>query len=77
MIQIEDNDMPIDVAQKIIKGTKTVTLTPLVRSVRKAITGEDSEEAGVDMFSLGEIKEIADYLIVYYNAHEEGDYGTD
>jgi hypothetical protein len=73
MIQIEDNDIPIDVAQKLINGTKTVTLTPLVRSVRKAITGEDSEEAEEDMFSLEEIKEIADYLMVYYEAHKDGE----
>ena len=69
MIQINDNDQPIEVAQKLVTGTKIVTLGPLSRSVRKAVTGEDSEEAEEDMFSLEEIKEIIDYLTVYYEAH--------
>lgn len=73
MIQINDSDLPIEVAQKLVTGTKIVTLGPLSRSIKKAITGEDSEEAEEDMFSLEEIKEIADYLMVYYEAHKDGD----
>ena len=75
MIQINDNDQPIEVAQKLVTGTKIVTLGPLSRSgsVRKAITGEDLEEAEEDMFSMEEIKEIIDYLTVYYEAHKEGE----
>lgn len=75
MIQINDKDMPIEVAQKLILGTKVVTLTPMMRSVKKALIGEDSKEDRVDMFDLDEIKEIADYLMVYYNSHcEHADY---
>jgi hypothetical protein len=73
MIQINDSDLPIEVAQKLVTGTQIVTLGPLSRSVRKAITGEDLEEAEEDMFSLEEIKEIADYLMVYYEAHKDGE----
>ena len=73
MIQINDNDQPIEVVQKLVTGTKIVTLGPLSRSVRKAITGEDLEEAEEDMFSMEEIKEIIDYLTVYYEAHKEGE----
>ena len=73
MIHINDNDLPIEVAQKIVTGTKIVTLGPLSRSIRKTITGEDSEEVEEDMFSLEEIKEIVDYLMVYYEAHKEGE----
>ena len=73
MIQINDNDQPIEVVQKLVTGTKIVTLGPLSRSVRKAITGEDLKEAEEDMFSMEEIKEIIDYLTVYYEAHKEGE----
>ena len=71
MIQIEDNDLPITVAEKIIRGTKPYNPTPIMKAMSKAITGEDSNTQ--DMFSQEEIKEIADYLMVYYNSHEAGD----
>lgn len=74
MIQIDDFDLPIQVAEKIIGSTKEVTLTPMMRVIRKAVIGEDEgDKTTVDMFSLEEIKEIADYLIVYYEAHKNGD----
>ena len=73
MIQIEDFDMQIDVAKKIITGTKTVELTPLMKAARKAITGSESDSGEYDMFELEDIKEIADYLLVYYNTHQNGD----
>lgn len=71
MIQIEDNDLPITAAAKIIRGTKPYNPTPVMKAMSKAITGEDSNTQ--DMFSLEEIKEIADYLMVYYDSHEAGD----
>lgn len=71
MIQIEDNDLPITVAEKIIRGTKPYNPTPIMKAMSKAITGEDSNTQ--DMFSREEIKEIADYLMVYYDSHEAGD----
>ena len=55
MIQIEDFDMPIDVAKKIITGTKTVELTPLMKAARKAITGSESDNGEYDMFELEDI----------------------
>lgn len=73
MIQINDNDMPITAAEKIIRGTKPNNPTPLMRSLAKAVTGDDHAGESVDMFSIEEIKEIADYLIVYYESHEDGD----
>lgn len=57
MIEINDNDLPITVAEKIIKGDKPIRDFGLNKFV--------------DMFDLDEIKEIADYLIVYYEAHKE------
>lgn len=73
MIQINDNDLPITVAEKIIKGVKPNDPTPFMKSLAKAITGDEDASESVDMFDLEEIKEIADYLIVYYEAHKTGD----
>jgi hypothetical protein len=73
MIQINDNDLPITVAEKIIKGVKPNNPTPLMQSLAKVATGDEHASDSVDMFELEEIKEIADYLIVYYEAHKNGD----
>lgn len=73
MIQINDNDLPITAAEKIIRGVRPNDPTPLMRSLAKAITGDEHASDSVDMFDLEEIKEIADYLIVYYEAHKNGD----
>lgn len=70
MIQINDNDLPITVAEKIIKGTKPYNPTDFVRAVVKAVTGDECTSDTQDMFDLEEIKEIADYLMVYYQAHK-------
>lgn len=73
MLKIEDSDMPIDVARKIITGTKIIELSPMMKNLRKAFTGNESDNGECDMFDLEEIKEIADYLYAYYNNHENGD----
>ena len=73
MIQINDFDLPITAAEKIIKGVRPNNPTPLMKSLSKAITGDEDSSKSVDMFDLEEIKEIADYLIVYYEAHQNGD----
>lgn len=73
MITIEDNDLPIVVAEKIIRGTKVEKLSPVMKSLRKSITGNEDDCDEVDMFELEEIKEIADYLMAYYNNHIQGD----
>jgi hypothetical protein len=73
MITIDDNDLPIVVAEKIIRGTKVEKLSPVMKSLRKSITGNEDDCDEVDMFELEEIKEIADYLMTYYNNHIQGD----
>lgn len=73
MIQINDNDLPITVAEKIIKGVKLNNPTPLMKAFAKAMTGDEHAGENVDMFDLEEIKEIADYLIVYCESHKNGD----
>lgn len=73
MIQIEDTDLPIQVAEKIISGTRVFKPTPLMKSLRKVVIGREEDECEMDMFDLEEIKEIAGYLMVYYEAHANGD----
>lgn len=73
MIEIHDNDLPITVADKIITGTKPYVATPLTRAIVKTITGSETASDSIDMFDIDEIKEIADYLMVYYESHKEGD----
>lgn len=71
MIQIDDNDLPITVAEKIICGKKPYNPTEALKAMTKLIVGE--EKTDQDMFELEEIKEIADYLMCYYNNHPNGD----
>lgn len=73
MIEIKDTDLPITVAEKIINGTKPYAATLLTKAIAKAVTGDDTAGDTVDMFELEEIKEISDYLMVYYESHKEGD----
>ena len=73
MIQINDNDLPITVAEKIIKGVKPNNPTPFMKSLTQAITGSEHASESIDMFNLEEIREIAAYLLVYYEAHKNGD----
>lgn len=75
MIVINDMDLPITVADKIINGTKPNTGigSDLSKAIAKAFTGSEVAGATQDMFSIDEIKEIADYLMVYVNSHPKGD----
>ena len=73
MIQINNDDLPITAAEKIIRGTKPSNQTEFAKSLAKAITGNEDAGDTQDMFELEEIKEIADYLMVYYHAHQNGD----
>ena len=73
MIEIKDTDLPITAAEKIITGTKPYAATLLTKAIVRALTGDETAGDTVDMFELKEIKEIADYLMVYYESHKEGD----
>jgi len=74
MIQINDFDLPIQAAEKIIAGTKDVPASKLDKAAYKAFAGKEiGETVHRDMFELEEIKEIANYLMVYYQAHIDGD----
>ena len=71
MIQIDDFDLPIQAAEKIISGTKEMPASMLAKAAYRAFTGkEPGETISRDMFDLEEIKEIAGHLMVYYEAHK-------
>ena len=74
MIQIEDSDIPITVAQKIINGMKPLTVTPLMRFgtlLREGAAPEVGEQTEIHIFSDHEIREIAEYLLTYSKHREE------
>jgi hypothetical protein len=74
MIQINDSDTPITVAQKLIHSTKTVGTTPLMTlgaALGLRPVPEPGAQIEVDMFSDAEIREIAEYLLTYSKYHEE------
>lgn len=77
MITINDDDLPIEAAAKIIKGTRPYDPTPLSKAISKAIgialMGKDDACTEEDMFDIDEIKEIADYLNVFYEANKDKD----
>ena len=73
MITIEDYDLPIVAAKKIICGTRPYNASPFEKALAKAITGDKTAGETQDMFSLEEIEEIADYLMVYVKSHQNGD----
>lgn len=63
MIKIEDKDMPITVADKLINATKDEECLSKLHCP--------------DMFDVDELEEIANYLLVYCNAHRsDQDYGA-
>lgn len=73
MITIEDFDLPITAAEKIIRGIRPNNPTELAKIFATLMTGKETAAYTVDMFSIEDIKEIADYLMVYYHAHETDD----
>ena len=73
MIEINDFDLPITAAEKIIRGVRPNNPTPFMKLLAKEVTGDEHASDSVDMFNLEEIKEIADYLIVYYETHKNED----
>lgn len=70
MITINDNDLPITAAEKIITGTKPFMASALQRAFAEACGGIPDNQ---DMFTIEEIAEIADYLKCYCSNHKDGD----
>ena len=72
MIQIEDTDMPITVASKLISGTRPSAFGKAMKGIVDGVLGEEICSGDVDMFTVDELKEIADYLTIYWRSHQEG-----
>ena len=72
MIQIDDYDLPITAAQKIICGKRFNNLTPLEKAIRVAVSGGRKEGDKVEMFSINEIEEIAAHLTEFCRRHRSG-----
>lgn len=71
MIQINDEDFPITVADKIIHGTKTVKASILDKAIYKAILGEECiDYVEKDMFDDDELRQIAQHILVYLRETE-------
>lgn len=79
MIQIDDYDLPITAAEKIIRGTRPAIRSALAQAVvnsmiKNGIVPQDKVEYDTeDMFELEELEEIAQYLTVYCESHKHGD----
>lgn len=75
MIQINDSDTPIQVAEKIISGTKEVKANSIDKAILRTFgdTRTEIDTIQYDMFDLQEIKEISGYLSVYYEAHKKAE----
>ena len=79
MIQIDDYDLPITAAEKIIRGTRPAIRSALAQAVvnsmiKNGIVPQDKVEYETDdMFELEELEEIAQYLTVYCESHKHGD----
>lgn len=75
MIQINDNDSPITAAQKIIHGIKAEPMTPARRLGFILANGEAPKEDAVyevDMFTVEEIRELTNYLMMWCRYRSEG-----
>ena len=71
MITINDDDLPIVVAEKIITATKPYNPTPMMKMLCANLTGKESAADAIDMFDLTDLKEIAGYILTYCKYHDE------
>ena len=67
MIEIKETDLPITVAEKLIKATREISDDePLTKTINKVCGGDGTQDA----FSDEELMEIAEHLICYCK-HQE------
>lgn len=68
MIEINETDLPITVASKLINATREISNTePLAKAINKACGGDGTQDAFTD----DELMEIAEHLICYCNHQEK------
>lgn len=69
MIQIDNDDTPIEVATKLIKERVECEGTVLSKTLYKGLYGEEPKPYYMPVFTLLELKEIAEHLLVYVNCN--------
>ncbi|MBF1186977.1 MAG: hypothetical protein HXM02_02815 [[Eubacterium] sulci] len=70
MIEIYENDQPIEVAAKLITATVKVKRSALGIAMVRAAGKEVAEEVDVQIFDKQELKAIAEHLLIYVNEDE-------
>ena len=71
MITIYSDDLPIEVAAKLITSTVKVKRSALEIVMACAAGRETAEEVDVRIFDKQELKAIAEHLLIYVNEDEE------
>lgn len=71
MITIYSDDLPIEVAVKLITSTVKVKRSALDIVMACAAGRETAEEVDVRIFDKQELKAIAEHLLIYVNEDEE------
>ena len=71
MITINSDDLPIEVAAKLITSTVKVKRSALDIVMARAAGRETAEEVDVRIFDKQELKAIAEHLLIYVNEDEE------
>ena len=69
MITIDDKDLPITCAEKLITAIRPCKTSSLARVKKVAIYGASEEEVMVDFYDADELEEIAAYLLAYVRRH--------
>lgn len=68
MIEIKETDLPITVAEKLIKATREIGESEyLCKAINKACGGDGTQDAFTD----DELMEIAEHLICYCKHQEQ------
>lgn len=71
MIVINGEDLPVEVAAKLITSTVKVKRSALDIVMACAAGREAAEEVDVRIFDKQELKAIAEHLLIYVNEDEE------
>ena len=71
MITIYSDDLPIEVAAKLITSTVKVKRSALDIVRARAAGRETAEEVDVRIFDKQELKAIAEYLLIYVRNEDE------
>lgn len=71
MIEIYENDQPIEVAAKLITATVKIKASALDIVMARAAGKEATEEVDVLIFDKQELKAIAEHLLIYVRNEDE------